>query len=172
MLIRIYIWHPNLQLHETTLEKITTVSHNHYTKAIHLYNIDSLGKAFYFHFVKTPSLVRHSMEHNKQMIQIKKRWVEQYLFMLERGRVHYCPLNNSLVMCFRWLMDTNKITPFSKENPKNLKEADETSLNIMKRPLLHIHRFFLLEWTYFFSTYYYKKCYVGVNRCNNLPVWK
>ena len=40
---------------------------NHY-KAILSYNIVGSAKELYFHIVKTPSLIRHSMENNKQMI--------------------------------------------------------------------------------------------------------
>ena len=56
-------------------------------------------------------------------------------------------------MGFGWLMDTHKMTLFSKtnkekkKNPQNLKEADGTSLNIMKFPLFHIHHFSPLDRT-------------------------
>ena len=42
--------------------KINTSKENHY-KVILSYNLDGQAKELYFDFVKTPSLMRHSMEH-------------------------------------------------------------------------------------------------------------
>ena len=50
---------------------------------------------------------------------------------------HYCPLNSSLMMYLGWLMNTQKMILFSKKNPKNLKEADGTDLNIMSTGTKH-----------------------------------
>ena len=55
---------------------------------------------------------------------------------------HNCKLNRFWRIGFRWLMDTQ----FSKKDPKNLKEADETDLITMKCPLIHNYHFFSLKW--------------------------
>ena len=70
----------------------------------------------------TLSLMRHSMEQNKQLIlRNKKTKMEQYLFILEKVGAHNCTMNSSLRTLFL----------------KNLKEADRTDFIIMKCPLLH-----------------------------------
>ena len=74
------------------------------------------------------------------------KWNSTFLCWKEVG-ARNCRLNSSLRMGFGWLMDTHKMTLFSKINSKNLKEADGTGLSIMKCPLLHIHHLFPLEWT-------------------------
>ena len=55
------------------------------------------------------------MEHNKQMIlRNGKILMEQYLFVLNRGRDFYsCTLNSILrTVFFGWLMDIHKISLF------------------------------------------------------------
>ena len=59
---------------------------------------------------------------------------------------HKYILNSFLRMGFGWWLYFQK-TNKQKNPPQNLKEADETNLNIMKCPLFHIHHFFSLEWT-------------------------
>ena len=87
--------------------------------------------------------------------------MEQYLSCWKEVGAHICKLNSSLRMSFGWLMDTHKMTLFARQNP-NLKEEDGTSINIMKCPLLHIHHFFLLEWTkYSFFNLLFKKTLRG-----------
>ena len=65
--------------------------------------------------------------------------MEQYSFMLEEALAHNCRFNIPLTIGFGWLMDAHKMTLLSKQNPKNLKEADGTGLSIMKCLLLHIY---------------------------------
>ena len=62
---------------------------------------------------------------------------------------------------------------FFKKIPKNLKEADETGLSIMKCPLFYIHPAFTLESRkMLLSTYNSKKCYIWMNGCENISIRK
>ena len=60
--------HTSNYFERTTLEEITAKY-----KAMLSYNIDCKAKELYFYFGKTPSLIRHSMEHNKQILRNEKR---------------------------------------------------------------------------------------------------